>query len=114
MALMTCPDCSHQMSDTAPACPQCGWARAAVAANLATAQHAAAKAKSDEEGAKLVRISTLVMAIGLLLMLSGCGLTIGLGAGPLPAIAGVGLGFIALVVSAVIGQVGRAKQGRIV
>jgi hypothetical protein len=24
VALVTCPDCGHEVSDTAPACPQCG------------------------------------------------------------------------------------------
>ncbi len=24
MALITCPDCTHQVSDVAPACPRCG------------------------------------------------------------------------------------------
>jgi len=31
MALVTCPDCSSQVSDAAPACPKCGRPFAVVA-----------------------------------------------------------------------------------
>lgn len=95
------------MSDTAPACPRCGWARAALLA-------AEAKAGQNAAGAKLVALSTKLMLLGFVLMLGGCGVGIGLRAGPEAIVAGVVLGLVVLVVAAVIGQVGRAKQGRII
>jgi len=53
------------------------------------------------------------MALGFFLMLGGCGAGIGLKV-PVAIGIGVGLGMVMLVVAAVVGQIGRAKQGRIV
>lgn len=36
MALVTCPDCSNQVSDSAPACPKCGRPFGAPARETAT------------------------------------------------------------------------------
>lgn len=38
MPLITCPDCSSQVSDAAPACPKCGRPIAAVAAQPVSVQ----------------------------------------------------------------------------
>jgi len=97
------------MSDVAPACPTCGWSRALAFAGQAQA----AKVVQDAEGQKLVSLSTKLMALGFFLMLGGCGAGIGLKV-PVAIGIGVGLGMVMLVVAAVVGQIGRAKQGRIV
>jgi hypothetical protein len=113
MALIVCPECQAQMSDAA-ACPKCGWARAALQSAEEARKAAELKAAAHADGAKLVRTSTWLLAIGGALIVGGCGLTVALRAGPLPALAGGSLGFALLVVSAVVGQIGRAKQGRII
>lgn len=113
MALIACPECQTQMSDTAPACPRCGWARAALFAAHAHAQHQAQKGAQHAEGQKLVNLSTMLMAGGVLVMFAGCGAGIGLQV-PSAIFAGLGLGVTVLVAAAIVGQIGRAKQGRIV
>lgn len=35
MALITCPDCNHEMSDAAPSCPKCGRPNASAPAHVA-------------------------------------------------------------------------------
>ena len=105
MALIVCPECQQQMSDTAHACPRCGWARAAV---MAAAQRSA----SSAEGQKLVSLSTKLLACGLLVMLAGCGVSAASNS-PAGFIGGVVLGLVVLTVAAVVGQIGRAKQGRV-
>lgn len=84
------------MSDTAPACPKCGWARAAILATQAHAQHGAQKDAQRAEGQKLVNKSTQLMALGFAFMLGGCGVTVGFQAGGVPAIIGIGLGLAVL------------------
>lgn len=49
-----------------------------------------------------------------ILMVGGCGVGAGLKAGPEVVGAGIVLGLVVLVVAAIVGQIGRAKQGRII
>ncbi len=74
----------------------------------------AAKTAQQAQGAKLVSISTWLLVGGLFSMFGGCGVSFGLDTGPEPMIAGIGLGVALIVGSAVVGQVGRAKQGRVI
>lgn len=105
MALITCPECGGSFSDTAHACPKCGWAYARFAAERAqvVAHHA---------GQKQVNTSTKLMLVGFLLPIAGCGAGMGLGTW-IPLAIGAALGLGVLVTAAIIGQIGRAKQGRV-
>lgn len=67
----------------------------------------AAKAK------QLVMWSRIGALTGFLVMLGGCGVGVGVGI-PILAAFGVGLGFVVLIVAAIVGQVGRAMQGRVI
>lgn len=105
MALMLCPDCRREMSDSAPACPYCG--RPNVAAMDMR------KASAHADGQRLVRVSTWLMVLGLSMWAGSC--YTGMTSRTLDAAAMFGiLGLVVLIVAAVVGQVGRAKQGRIV
>jgi hypothetical protein len=69
-----------------------------------------------EQAAKaqqLVMWSRIGALAGFLVMFGGCGVGI---AARVPFISGVGvaLGFIGLIVAAVVGQIGRAMQGRVI
>jgi hypothetical protein len=70
-------------------------------------QEQAAKAK------QLVMWSRIGALVGFLAILGGCGVGIAV---RVPALAGVGvgLGFVVLIVAAVVGQIGRAMQGRVI
>ena len=64
-------------------------------------------------GANLVAWSRLLALGGLLTMLGGCGAAMGLHHGVFAGI-GFALGFVLLIVGAILGQVGRAYQGRVI
>lgn len=114
MALIVCPECRSEMSDTAAACPKCGWARAAILAAEHHARQMTAKGALNAEGKRLVSLSTKLMLLGFAIWAGTClaamvarnaALAVGVG-----SIAGLAV----LVAAAVVGQIGRAKQGRIV
>lgn len=67
----------------------------------------AAKAK------QLVGWSRLGALLGVLVMAGGCGIGIATRTPILMAI-GAALGFVGLLVAAIIGQIGRAMQGRVI
>lgn len=64
MALINCPDCNHQVSDAAPACPSCGR----PIAGAAEAQAAGAPLQTVQETSKRLKAHTL---LGWLLILAG-------------------------------------------
>jgi hypothetical protein len=68
---------------------------------------------ADAKGASLVRLSTAIMAIAAVVLVAGIALGIAVGSGTV-GVAGAVLGFGGLVVSAFVGQIGRAHQGRII
>ncbi len=59
-------------------------------------------------------VSTKLMLVAFAVMFGGCGLNAALKAGVGMTIASISLGLVVLVVAGVIGQIGRAKQGRII
>jgi hypothetical protein len=67
----------------------------------------AAKAK------QLVTYSRLGALLGFLVMFGGCGVGIAV---KVPVLAGIGmaLGFVVLIAAAIVGQIGRAMQGRVI
>jgi uncharacterized membrane protein YvbJ len=110
MALITCPECQQQMSDTAHACPRCGWARAALAAHAHQQQMAAQRAVDAE---KMVTTSGRVAWVGVFVAVGGAIIAAKLSLGWPGIGAAVVIGIAVMTVGAVIGQVGRAKQGRL-
>lgn len=60
MALTTCPDCSTQVSDQAPTCPQCGRGFAAIAATAAAIEAEAARVKR-QQARILVGVAALIL-----------------------------------------------------
>ncbi len=69
--------------------------------------------RSHARGQRLVGQSTLLLAVSALVLFGGCGAGIALKTTAL-SIAAVVLGMVLLVVSAIVGTVGRALQGRVV
>lgn len=67
-------------------------------------------AENLRRGAELVKLSTWLLFGGFLVMLAGCGLAVGVGAF---GFGGVLLGIVVIVASAIVGQIGRGLQGRI-
>ena len=72
MALILCPECQNQMSDTAPACPKCGWARAlAFGAQAASyPQHAYPQAPAPKKGMPGWALAILIV-VGAFVVLGG-------------------------------------------
>ncbi|NOU30572.1 MAG: hypothetical protein HOO96_21955 [Polyangiaceae bacterium] len=68
--------------------------------------------RSHERGQRLVGQSTMLFAISALVLFGGCGAGVALKITAV-SIAAVVLGIVLLVVSAVVGTVGRALQGRV-
>lgn len=68
--------------------------------------------RSHERGQRLVGQSTALFAISALVLFGGCGAGVALKVTAL-SIAAVVLGVVLLVVSAVVGTIGRALQGRV-
>ena len=66
----------------------------------------------NQRGAKLVSTSTWILLGGLFLMFGGCGSAMFMGLGSL-AIACVATSIVVIIIAAVVGQVGRALQGRV-
>lgn len=64
-------------------------------------------------GAQLVRLSRYLLLAGVLLMVGSCGAGIAI---KLPALLAVGiaLGFLVVIGAAVVGQIGRGLQGRVI
>lgn len=64
-------------------------------------------------GAQLVRLSRILLLAGVLVMFASCGAGL---AAKVPAIlaAGNGLGFLVIIGAAVVGQIGRGLQGRVI
>jgi len=59
-----------------------------------------------------VSLSTKLALLGVVLMMGGCG--VGLGAHvPIGLLIGMVLGVLVLVAAAIVGSIGRAKQGRL-
>lgn len=73
----------------------------------------AKKLEDSRKGQKLVSTSTWMLAGGALVMLGGCGGGIALQFAPLSFGAG-SLGFLVIIAAAVVGQVGRGMQGRVI
>lgn len=64
-----------------------------------------------QRGADLVRLSTWLLAGGAVLLIGGCGSTVLVGAfGMFGVIAGI----FVIVAAAIVGQVGRGLQGRVI
>jgi len=103
--MFPCPHC-HAFCHFDRPCPRCGWL-----SNPNASFHALQAA--DAKGASLVRLSTAIMACAALVLVGGIALGIALGSISVGLI-GALLGFVGLVGSAVVGQVGRAHQGRII
>jgi len=70
------------------------------------------QAETLRRGAELVKLSTWLLLGGFFLMVAGCGAAVGVGAAF--GFGGVGLGLVVIVASAIVGQVGRGLQGRII
>ncbi len=100
MALITCPECKKQISDSAQACPQCGAAPPKRALEI--------------EGTKMVSKSRWLAFAGLLLMLGGCYLGGGVEAHGFGFVYRMVPGLLVLVCAAIVGQIGRSKQGRVI
>lgn len=64
-------------------------------------------------GTQLVRLSRILLLGGVLLMFASCGAGIAAKV-PLILIAGAALGMLVIVGAAVVGQVGRGLQGRVI
>ena len=70
MPLITCPDCSHQISDQAPACPSCGRPAAKAAAQ--------ARLQKRDEANRYNILSwalfglTVISGLGGAYLLAGC------------------------------------------
>jgi hypothetical protein len=67
---------------------------------------------SHERGRRLLNQSTLLFAIGALVLFGGCGAGVALNVGIL-SVASVVVGVIAIILAAVVGTIGRALQGRV-
>lgn len=67
MALLSCPDCGHQVSDQAPSCPSCGrpLARTSTATHQATAPVLPEKKSS---GCLTVVLILLAIPVGIFLI----------------------------------------------
>lgn len=76
-------------------------------------QWAAQQLDNARKAQKLVRLSTWMLLGGFLLMVAGCGGGIAAQVG-LIALIGLGLGALVIVAAAVVGQVGRGMQGRVI
>jgi hypothetical protein len=66
MPLITCPDCAKEISDLAPACPNCG--RPAIPPQVAADRQ---KQKKREEANRYNLISWLLFALAVLALLGG-------------------------------------------
>ncbi|MBI2893908.1 MAG: hypothetical protein HYY06_10175 [Deltaproteobacteria bacterium] len=66
-----------------------------------------------ERGRQLVRLSRILLAAGLLLMIASCGAGIAVRV-PFVIFGGAGLGFLVIIGAAVVGQIGRGFQGRVI
>lgn len=75
-------------------------------------QHRPEMQRDAERGAKLVRLSTTLLLGGLFAMLGGAGCGILVGVAAFGAGAVVGIGFV--IASAIVGQIGRGLQGRVI
>lgn len=69
------------------------------------------QAETLRRGAELVKMSTWLLLVGFFLMVAGCGVAVGLGG---VGFGGVALGLVVIVAAAIVGQVGRGLQGRII
>lgn len=67
MALITCPDCQKQISDLAPACPNCGRPIAET-----NSQSASQKIKVDKSGGAFCKALQLLGAIMLCFGVVSC------------------------------------------
>jgi hypothetical protein len=68
--------------------------------------------RSHERGQRLVGQSTMLFAISALVLFGGCGAGVALKITAVSIVAVV-LGIVLLVVSAIVGTIGRALQGRV-
>lgn len=84
----------------------------AVAGFRSPDQVAVHRNRSNERGQRLVGQSTLLFAMAALVLFGGCGAGVALKLTAV-SIAAVVLGIVLLVVSAIVGTIGRALQGRV-
>ena len=67
MSLITCPDCSHQVSDLAPVCPGCG--RPMAGARIPGAEKSIELTSKRFKGVTLVAWALFVL--GIVMMIGG-------------------------------------------
>jgi hypothetical protein len=72
-----------------------------------------AQSADAQRGAALVRMSTWLLFGGFVVIMGGCGGAVLIGVGGLGT-AGIGLGLLVVVAAAVVGQIGRGLQGRVI
>lgn len=70
MALITCPECGHEVSEHATSCPQCGYPLI-VEISLDTTDNAKKTSLTKPAGCFLQAISTFIFVMGLALLVSG-------------------------------------------
>ena len=79
----------------------------------AQGMHPGGPSDAQLRGKKLVTLSTLVLLAGAVLLFAGCGGAIALKSGAVGIVGGV-LGMGTIIAAAIVGQIGRAYQGRII
>lgn len=61
MALINCPECNQQISDTAPTCPHCGFAQKAVVVEPIVINQQPITIESTSKTWKLLKILAIVV-----------------------------------------------------
>jgi hypothetical protein len=105
-----CPACRAHLIGGWPPCPRCGWQPPTQEA-LYQWQHAAHL--EAKRAAELVTMSTILLAAGGIALVASFVLAAVFGVG-LIGMLGAPLSLVIIVAAAVVGQIGRAKQGRVI
>ena len=78
MALVKCPECNHDVSDTAATCPNCGYDLTAKKEDFVPVVKPLSKAKRKNTGKMIAELigSVILLAVGVLLVSAGIGIVL--------------------------------------